>query len=159
MNHDIDIETPDTEEVATVDANFNQAKMGAELGGLELQPWSPARKITAQSMGMLYPHIGDDGYEALARTGIYPGALRDVIIFTWLCTQRERSVITRAQRKPIEAWETAQAWADKAGLLDMASTEFQEAYLLFSQKMGAETAAQSRPEIPAGSEGNDLPKT
>lgn len=134
------------------------AKSGTEFSGKLLQPWSAARKIAAQCMGLLYPHIGDDGYEQLERTGIYAGAFKDVIIFIWICSQENKSDIMRAQRKPAEAWENAQKWAEREGLADMSSAKFAEAYVVFSNKMTAELSAQSRPEIPTESEGNAGPK-
>jgi hypothetical protein len=87
-------------------------------------------------MGMLYPFIGEDGLEALARTGVYPGAQRDVIIFLWLRLQTPSAVL-RAQRKPGEAWTLAEGWAEKAGLIDLVGEPFKDAYELFSQKMAA----------------------
>jgi hypothetical protein len=142
-------ETHDPEEIESApkqpEASFIKAMMGTDFAGETLKPWTPERKIAAQSMGMLYPLIGDEGVEQMERTGVYPGALKDTIIFVWLCTQKE-SVVRRAFRKPIEAMEDAIAWASSRGLIDIDAPEFEEAYLLFSQKMEEEMKARSKPD-------------
>lgn len=137
------------------------------LAEAPLWPWTPPRKIAAQSMGMLYPLIGDEGFEQLARTGHYPGAMKDTIIFLWLRfpvpvfdpalkTSRPENLAEaiaradRAQSRPKLAWAAASAWAEEHGLLDLAAPAFQRAYDLFSAKMQAEQEARAVPKIPPG---------
>ena len=125
---------------------FVTALQGEHFADIALSPWTPARIVAAQCMGMLYPYIGDDGYEAIERTGVYPGALRDVIIFLWLRQQKDPAVL-RAQRKPGEAWALATTWAATAGLIDLTGKAFKEAYQLFADKQGARAAATGTPDV------------
>lgn len=140
----------DAEAVAA--AGFVAAKSGESFQESTLQPWTPARKIAAQSMGMLYPLIGDAGFEQLEQTGAYPGVMKDVVIFVWLRTLQtgespasSMARAQRAQRKPAEAWAIAEKWAEAAGLCDMTSPAFTEAYKLFSAKIAAEAALHGTP--------------
>lgn len=133
-------------EETTLD-DFTAAAIGNEFSGQQLQPWTPPRKIAAQSMGMLYPLIGDAGMEQLQTTGIYPGALKDTIIYLWLCSKPTPADIQRAIRKPQEAWNAAQQWAETADLVDLTSEAFVSGYQLFTEKMAAEQAARSKPAI------------
>ncbi len=171
-----DFETdPDLESAANVAAAkpdaFATAIQGESFAGQPLKPWNPSRKIASQAMGMLYPFIGDDGFESLERTGLYPGAQRDVIIFMWLRVQHNdsrgsdisESTVMRAQRKPREAWALAEEWAASAGLVETSSREFEEAYQIFTQKMsGIETLQGRPPQAPATpaaeQTGTSLPK-
>ena len=150
---DADDDLPASGLLPAEDAAFIAAKNGEEFLGAELQPWTPQRIIAAQSMGMLYPLIGEDGWEQLGRTGIYAGAMRDTIIFLWLRAllpgetfPQSTARAARAERKPGEAWARAQAWAEQLGLLDAASETFQEGYQLFGSKMAAIQAARGIPE-------------
>jgi len=118
------------------DDSFVASVQGEAWNETELEPWNPPRQIAAQSMGMLYPFIGDDGMEMLARTGVYPGALRDVIIFLWLRLQKPAAVL-KAQRKPSEAWGLAERWSEEAGMIDLTGAAFRTGYELFSGKMAA----------------------
>lgn len=130
----------------------------------ELQPWSPARKVAAQSMGMLYPYIGEEGAEQLSRTGFYAGVLKDVAIFMWLCAPDAaacptkddpnkrgplpKSEIQRAIRKPMEAMDKAMDWAESAGLLDITGKPFLYAVKLFTEEVGDEQDAHIEPDLP-----------
>jgi hypothetical protein len=143
MNTEIDPENQ------TLDA-FVESFQGEAWRNQELGAWTPAAQIAAQSMGMIYPAIGDEGYDMLERTGVYPGALRDVIIFLWLRLQKPSDIL-RAQRKPAEAWRFAQAWAETEELIDMAGPGFRSAYELFAAKFGAVAEATGEPETKAPS--------
>lgn len=139
--------------------SFSAAMAGSSFGDLELDPWSPPRKIAAQSMGMLYPLIGEEGMEQLQSTGVYAGALKDTIIYLWLTAAGLKPAdIMRAQRKPREAWERAQRWAEEREILNMAGDPFMRGYKLFSEKMEAEQQALSRPDLPGQNGDSDDPK-
>lgn len=56
------------------------------LDDLKLFPWTPDRIIAAQLLGMIYPNIGKEGWAQWKRTGVYPGAMKDVMIFVYLST-------------------------------------------------------------------------
>lgn len=98
------------------DATFEREKMGEELFGKELHPYSPSRKIAAQAMGMKYPFTGvtDD-------FGSYPGMLVDAIIACWLrtlpdATEGEGWTPRKATRKPAQAFDAAEEWAVTNGI-------------------------------------------
>jgi hypothetical protein len=139
--------TPDPEDAPTIDPVAASIQGGETFRGQPLNAWTPPCKIASQSMGMMYPFIGDGGFEAIERTGLYPGALNDVIIFLWLRLQKPSDVL-KAQRKPAEAHQSAVAWAETNNLLDLTGDEFKEGYELFQIKMEALYAAKKQPVQP-----------
>jgi hypothetical protein len=114
--------------------------------GQPLQAWSPARKIAAQCMGMIYPFLGDGGKEQFERTGTYPGMIRDVVVFLHVRRLERPEQITSAQREPSAAWTAAEAWAESVGLLDLMSPAFREGSALFIAKMAALVSLYGEPE-------------
>jgi len=142
---------PDPEDQRASDP-FVTAMSGAEeFAGVALQPWNPERKVAAQGMGFLYPHIGEEGFDQLQRVQTYPGMQKDIIIFLWLRTRESLAVVRRALRKPLEAFEVAMRWAETSELIDMDTDAFAQGYALFCQKMEAEQAARCRPNVDASS--------
>lgn len=116
-------ETPESIPLpSSPDEAWLQARAGAELFGIELQPWSPSRQVAANAMGLGWPP-SDEMAVAIAMGSLYPGALRDTIIVTWLRTilnaseQKEDARtawnVQRATRLPQEAFEAATEWAAK----------------------------------------------
>lgn len=149
---------PDPEHALAAEADpFVTAMEGETWDGQLLKPWTPPRLIAAQSMGMLYPYIGETGVDALRSTGIYPGALRDVIISTWLRLQDDATV-RRAQLRPTEAMEHATIWAADKQLHNLLGDRFRTAYELFTQKMAALQEANGTPDTPPSAEGTPDPK-
>jgi hypothetical protein len=122
---------------------FLKAKQPLELFGEPLRAYSASRKVAAQTMGLLYPYVGDAGAERMQRTGVYPGALKDVIIVLWLCSIQDASEQSRDQvragewnpskalQKPEAAVDVAVEWASEKGLADIDSKEWTEAFAAF----------------------------
>lgn len=122
---------------------FVSAKAGFELFGESLRKYSPSRKVAAQSMGLIYPYIGDDAAAQMEATGIYPGALKDTIICLWLCTLQDASDQDKAEiragawnpsrvlHKPREALDAAMQWAADLEICDAGSERFGEAFKTF----------------------------
>lgn len=106
------------------------AKSGNEIFGIELRTYSASRKVAAQSMGLMFPVVGQEGMDQMKRTGLYPGALKDTVIILWLCSLKDHSDLTpeetkagiwtpsRALHSPATALEVAMAWADGFAFLD-----------------------------------------
>lgn len=63
------------------------------LNGIKLEPWTHDRSIAAQSLGLIYPNLSKEDWASVKRGGIYPGAVRDVMLTLWLCTIRKQDVI------------------------------------------------------------------
>lgn len=138
---------------------------GYHLGDIELVPYSPSRKVAAQTMGMKYPHIGDDGIAAIDAMRPYKGALLDTIIVLWLCTLPDSAegkawTPSRAIRNAELALDAAMEWANDLKLNDMSiEGKFGEGYGLFmaivSNVAAATFYAQMADEVPApgGNEG------
>lgn len=126
------------------------------LDGIKLEPWTPARVIAAQSMGMLYPQIGKEGWDQFKRTQTYPGSLKDTIICLWLCSvDAER--VDDADRGPQEAYSDARAWANRLGIHVIDSIPYWRAYRKFSDIMGEVNSASTRPAKVLKDEGDDGP--
>lgn len=98
------------------------------LGDIELEPWTPARSVAAQSMGMKYPHISAEDKERWEQTSIYPGAVQDLAIVLWLCAQKDASEVRRALRQPMVALDKAIEWAAGLGFTNTKSDEFWSGY-------------------------------
>lgn len=121
------------------------------LHGIKLYPWTAARMICAQSMGLLYPEIGTDGWDQYHRTKVYPGAIKDVIICIWVCTQTEDEV-DAADVAPVEAYRKAKQWAINLGIHKPGSDEFWQAYAKFSDIVREVDQAQTAPKKNADNE-------
>lgn len=123
--------------------SYVRAKAGFELFGEPLRPYSASRKVAAQSMGTLYPMIGEEGAAQFARTSAYPGMLNDIMCVLWLCSLPDPHQLsldevrsgawtpTLAFRKPHEAASAALEWAEKKGMVDMMGEPFAEAAKTF----------------------------
>lgn len=123
--------------------SFIQSKAGYELFGEPLRPYSASRKVAANSMGVLYPMIGEEGAAQFQKTNSYPGILKDCLCVLWLCSLPDAHEVTadqvkagqftpsRALSKPQEAFDAAMAWADPKGLCDMGSEAFSVAVQTF----------------------------
>lgn len=116
------------------------------LNGTKLYPWTAEREIAAQSMGLLYPEIGADGWDQYRRTKIYPGALKDTIIVLWLCTQTPEQV-DDADSAPIEAYRQARKWAAKLGIHRVGSDAFWQAYGKFAAIIKQVEDSKTTPKI------------
>jgi hypothetical protein len=103
------------------------------LDGIKLQPWTPDRMIAAQSLGMIYPSIGDEGWAALKRRSIYAGAVRDVALALWLCTLSDAEVLEAEARGDAEARKQSAAWAVKLHLHDANKAPFWDAFTKFME--------------------------
>lgn len=123
------------------------------LDGVKLFPWTPARVIAGQAMGMLYPRIGKDGWDQYRRTKVYPGALKDVVICLWLCTQSNDQV-DEADAAPIEAYKQARGWAASLGIHKIDSDQFWQAYGKFVDVMNDVNESSTVPKI-EGDDGTD----
>lgn len=124
--------------------SFSQADKNL-FNGVRLRPWTAARAIAGQAMGMLYPEIGAEGREQYKRTKLYPGAIKDTIIALWLCTQTEDRV-DEADSMPIEAWRQAREWGAGLKIHTAQRTEFWSAYAIFTKLMFQVDEARTRPK-------------
>lgn len=124
------------------------------LGDLNLKPWTPERIIAAQNMGMLYPSIGDEGWDQFHRTGLYPGCIKDIIICLWLCTIPEVGSIepsdvplsvVDADRSPVKAYHEAKKWGIAKGIAKPNSDEFWSAYNMFAEIIKDVTDSETQP--------------
>lgn len=144
-------EQPSEAEVA-----FQEAKAGFEVFGEGLHAYSPSRRVAAQTMGLLYPYVGETGSDQFDKTGTYPGMLKDVIILLWLCILPDPSELTvaqvkekawtpsRALQKPSDAMEVAMTWAEEKGVCDMASPPYKEASEVFMAIVAGVSASEFR---------------
>lgn len=155
------------------DKAFSDAHAGFELFGKPLQPYSPTRKMAAQTMGLLYPYVGEAGAAQMERVNTYPGMLKDISILLWLCTLKDAKDLTRddlragqfspprASVKPDDAFERATEWASEVGIIDMTGPKFKEASEVFMAIVQGMAASEFRLSLSTGETGGDgtSPKT
>lgn len=142
------------EVIGSPEQAFIGAKVGYEFDGIPLRPYSASRKVAAQSLGLLYPYIGDAGAELVEKTGVYPGALLDTIIVLWLCSLPDPQDLTiaehrdgawtpaRAMSRQDAAKEEMMAWADRHGILDVQCEKFLGAYQIFIAILSGVSASE-----------------
>ena len=120
--------------------------------------YTPNRVVAAQSMGLRYPNIGNDGIEQFNKTGIYPGALHDVLIVLWLCSLEKDVEIIRAMRSPDEAMGKAIAWGTDHGITNTKSEAWWNAYDRFIDIVTDIKASNGVPQLPDSEEEEDETK-
>lgn len=128
------------------DEAFLSAKAGMQFLGQPLRKFSYSRVIAAQAMGLRAPDIGTSALDQFRETGVYAGALRDVIIFLWLSLQRDASepmtleewkqgafTPERAMQETSHALRKAYEWAEAVGITDTNTPNFLAGYELLLQ--------------------------
>jgi hypothetical protein len=132
------------------DKAFTQSDKHA-LDELKLEPWTPDRIIKAQELGLIFPNTGRAGWEQFRQTNVYPGAVRDVILFVYLST------IEPEQVEDV-TWKDAKAFGVKRGLHDPDGKPFWQAYAKFMEVQKEISASLSVPKTngdPDDHEGDD----
>lgn len=109
------------------------------LDDLKLQPWTPDRIIKAQEIGLIFPNIGKQDWQLFRKTGVYPGAVRDVMIFVFLSTLEPEEVEEATYRE-------AKAFGVKRGLHIADGKAFWEAYAKFMQVQNEIDASVALPK-------------
>lgn len=142
-----------------VEQAYLAAKAGRELFGELVRPWTPSRAVAAQTMGMIFPMIGEAGQESFKLRQTYAGILQDVVIVCWLCTLPDEAAKngsgwtpSRALRNPSVAFEMAVAWAGDNKMTDMGSDAFQDGLRLFLGVHFGEAASNFKVEVEGSSE-------
>jgi hypothetical protein len=150
-------------------AKIDKAFLGSDkhtLSDLRLEPWTPDRYLAAQSMGMLHPRVGKEGWDQFDRTKMYPGCVKDVVIAIWLCSIPDSPNLNEgtfqwsvvdADARPVEAYSVAKKWAIKRGILKPDSLEWWQAYGAFSDMVREAAEAMTKPKDSpgAGTEDDD----
>lgn len=119
------------------------------LGDLRLKAWTPERIIAAQDLGMIQPNLGKEGWAQWKRTQLYPGAVKDTIIFVYLSTLDDELLDSAT-------YEEARKMGIKRGLHKSDSKTFWEAYTKFLEVLNEQHAATTKPK--ATDEDDDDPK-
>lgn len=118
------------------------------LSDLKLHPWTPDRIIKAQEIGMLYPSLGKMDWEQYHKTKVYPGMLKDVMIFVYLSTLTHKEVDTAT-------YDEAKAFGIKRGIHRTDSDEFWDARNKFIEAQNEIQDAATKPKRAAGEEDNE----
>jgi len=149
-------EAQDIEEIETSDGQREDQqnriekaflKIGdRDVHGLAVRPYTPARLVAAQAMGMHFGFIDDAGAERFRQTKLYPGAIRDIAIFMWLCVVATDEETDGAGIAPSAAGRKAVKWAESVGLLDTGSEKFWDAYKTFFDVMDEIAASRTKAE-------------
>ena len=97
------------------------------IGETVLHPSTPQRMIAAQSIGLKYPAIGEEGAATFDKTNSYPGMLVDMIIVIGVCLtpsdasegKSETGVqnVGEFMSKPEKSFQALMKWAEQFGLV------------------------------------------
>jgi hypothetical protein len=125
------------------------------LGATELHPYSASRAVAAQALGLIYPNVGTESLEQFHKTGMYPGAVQDVLIVLWLCSIPDKEVIA-AMRKPDESLAKAIEWGATLKIT-LAGEEWWQAYQQFMNIMTEISESDGAPKLPEHDEDDGGP--
>jgi hypothetical protein len=125
------------------------------LNGIKLEPWTADRSIAAQSLGMIFPALGTEGWASVKRSGIYPGAVRDVALALWLCSLTPEQVLEAECAGEKEAKKRSTEWAGRQGIHDTNKQAFWDALGLFMEMQREVNDSVTVPEKSAGTEDDD----
>lgn len=117
-----------------------------QFNGFNLQPWTPARIMAAQAMGMHYGSIDEAGRSRFVTDKIYPGAQRDVAVVLWLCTLETEKEVDAAARAPTAVMDKVYAFAAEHRLSDTGDENFWKGFLTFLAIMNEVAASRVTPE-------------
>lgn len=98
-----------------------------KFNDIKLQPWTADRSIAAQALGLKYPNLSKEDWEAVKRGGIYPGAVRDIALAMWLCTLSSDQVIDAEINGEREAKKLSAKWAGDMRIHDPSKAKFWDA--------------------------------
>jgi hypothetical protein len=113
-----------------------------QFDGIELQPYTPARKWAADAMDLHYGHVDEAGMAKWNAERLYPGAVSDVGIVLWLCgawlkePDAEDRRIDRARRDPVSASREAAEWSAQHQVDAIRAKNFNKGYMVFLKIMG-----------------------
>jgi hypothetical protein len=142
---DYDPENPEGAPVAPMVDAFTAAADIPTLFGAPLKPYTRRRYAAAQSMGLLWPYIGEEGLRQYELIRQYPGMIKDAAIVCWVCTiphateataedvRRGTFTVERAALNPLAAFERCFSWAEENGLLDPEDPRYAAAHVAFGK--------------------------
>jgi hypothetical protein len=131
----------------TPEEAFLDAKTGFSLDDVLLEAYSPARKVAAQAMGMIYPMVPDEDEERFERSGQYSGIIKDMAIVLWLCSLKTVGAKgewnpAKAVRKPEEALSVAIDFAAEKQFEEISAPNYMQAYATFIKIVTGESVTQ-----------------
>lgn len=96
--------------------------------GIHLQPWTEARRVAAQTLGLIYPNLNKSDWASLKRGGDYPGAVRDTMLALWLCTITSSELIKIEMAGIENAMEESMKFGIEHGISDRRKQKFWDAF-------------------------------
>lgn len=97
------------------------------FNGVKLEPWTEARRIASQSLGMIYPSLSASDWASVKRGGAYPGAVRDVMLTLWICTIPSQDLLKTEAAGIENAMTESMAFGIKHGIQDLGKQPFWDA--------------------------------
>jgi hypothetical protein len=149
---------PDITEESAIETAFTQSG-SHEFNGFELEPWTPARIVASQAMGLHYGSVDEAGRSRFATDKVYPGAQRDVAIVLWLCTLKTEKEVDAAARAPAAAMPKVYAFAGDHKLTDTGSENFWKGFLVFLEMMNQVAASRVNAEKKTTPDNQPIPQT
>jgi hypothetical protein len=138
-------DTPDITEQEAAEKAFVQSELH-EFNGFALKPWSPARAMAAQAMGLRYGSIDAAGISRFQSDKMYPGGQRDMAIVLWLCTLKTHEEIDAAARAPVLAMKSVYQFAADHGLTDDGTESHWKGFTMFLGIMNEIAASRVKAE-------------
>ena len=140
-------EPPDITDVKDQQPAIEKAFTGLhEFNGFALEPYSPARIMAAQAMGLHYGSIDEAGRSRFVTDKIYPGAQSDMAIVLWLCSLKTQAEVDAARRAPIPAMDRVYAFAEEHQLTDTGDENFWKGFMVFLDIMNEVAASRVKAE-------------
>lgn len=125
------------------------------LAGVKLEPWTIERSIAAQSLGLIYPNLSKEDWASVKRGGIYPGAVRDVMLTIWICTIKKDEVISTELLGIKNAMEESAKFGAKHGIHQAKSEGFWSALTLCMEMWNEVNQSVTIPEKADETGGDD----
>lgn len=113
--------------------------------------WTGSHKIAAQTMGMLFPYLGEERIAQWNQTNTYTGIMLDVAIFHWLAGDVDKSRRALAIAEPNKAREQAVESLCAAKADDIQMKAFNDIKSRFMSTVVE--VEKSQPEIESNAEG------
>ncbi len=142
-------------EEAVADAFLNSHNH--KLGDLQLEPYTPPRRIAAQAIGLFYGTLDEAAIAQLEATKLYSGVVRDVAVVLWLCSLKDdpangitaERLIDDAARDRLGSIGKAAQFADEHDMVDTSAKGFWEAYTVFMriQKQVADSRVDAKKKM------------
>lgn len=140
-----DVTGTETDQQPAIERAFTDSGLH-QFNGFALEPWTPARIMAAQAMGLHYGSIDEAGRARFKADKVYPGAQSDTAIVLWLCSLKTQAEVDAARRAPASAMDKVYAFAEQHHLTDTGDENFWKGFIVFLDIMNEVATSRVIPE-------------